>query len=183
MDALNDEQIEILETEYRVSRNLGELRVPVRRSSSAAVRAGDVGPLVTSQFVGRWFANRARDDAGRPRLQRKTPEQLAVLEESFINDPYPDSEELTRIIRVTLLSKRQVTAWFCTERKKNPEIIEARRLREALHPATLPPGIGGKGINSKAIERHWKQIEKERPMELERFSRQEETAVTAAGGT
>ncbi|EJD53884.1 hypothetical protein AURDEDRAFT_119521 [Auricularia subglabra TFB-10046 SS5] len=117
MDILNEVQLSRLEEEFQSSRRRGESRPPKHRSRRIA------------WVLNRWFTNRTRDYDGKPRLQWKTPDQLVILEESFTNNPYPDCEELLRIIRLTLLStttRQQVTNWFCTQRKKYPEVTEER---------------------------------------------------------
>ena len=72
----------------------------------ALQRRDDTG--LTMQ-IGRWFANRAAREDGRPRGTRKTPEQVAELEESFqLFHAYPTVDERIRLVQVTGLAKKQV---------------------------------------------------------------------------
>ncbi|KZW03912.1 hypothetical protein EXIGLDRAFT_8361 [Exidia glandulosa HHB12029] len=134
----------------------------------------DLGPEVTSQNVGSWFAKRAKREAGQPRMTRKTPEQLAILDESFARYAYPGNEELIRLIRTTLLSKRQIDAWFCHQRKKFPQLIEAREIQKYVSAleaaAALQPGEKPKGLNTHPLEKMWKEVEAERQQTLARPS-------------
>ncbi|EJD53882.1 hypothetical protein AURDEDRAFT_157131 [Auricularia subglabra TFB-10046 SS5] len=130
------------------------------------------GPFVDSQSVGRWFGQRAKREAGLPRQQSKTPAQLAMLEESFSEDPYPDSTERMRLVRGTLLSKSQVDAWFSAQRKRRPNEVEAHGY--VIEPGTkiadmrLPPEVSG------GLRRAWKEVEKERQEALRKLAEEEE---------
>ncbi|EJD53883.1 hypothetical protein AURDEDRAFT_110593 [Auricularia subglabra TFB-10046 SS5] len=139
-----------------------------------------LGPQVSSQLVRRWFANRAKDEDRKPRLQRKTPEQVAILQESFENDPYSDDDELLRLIGVTLLSKKQVNSWFCTRRRKNPEIIEERERQIELRLAMMPPGYQTKACDTRPIAKFWEEAEEER-MQAVRLLEEETAAAEQAG--
>nr|UHA57738.1 HD protein 4 [Auricularia cornea] len=180
MDIFNDAQLAKMEDEFQWARQSGELRPPRYRMLSIAGQVSDLGPEVSSQLVGKWFANRSKDEDGKPRLQWKTPEQVAILEESFANDPYPDDEEVLRLIRTTLLSKKQVTSWFCTQRKKNPEIIEERYRQDQLILAMVSAGYQMEVLNTRPTARFWKEVEEER-LETLRLLEEEAYAMEQGG--
>ncbi|KAL8284125.1 hypothetical protein RQP46_004874 [Phenoliferia psychrophenolica] len=92
---------------YDVQHELEEL---VTEGEDRYVRAMDVG---------RWISNRKAAAEGRPRAQRKTPAQLALLEESFEDDAYPTPLELMRLAALTDLKDQQVKDWFLNTRKKH----------------------------------------------------------------
>lgn len=50
----------------------------------------------------RWFGARAREEDGLPRLTRKSPEQVAILEDSFSRDPYPSGAHAPPISAATI---------------------------------------------------------------------------------
>lgn len=55
---------------------------------------------------------------GRSRMQSKSPEQLELLQQSWEEDPFPETGEKILLVYETGLSKAQVNAWFVNERKK-----------------------------------------------------------------
>lgn len=110
MSNLNDAQVELLESEFQSYRRFGmyvaprkglgriptdcggadRARPPSNMSATICFKVSRLGSVfITSQEVGRWFGNRAKQEDGVPRATAKTPEQLAMLEESFASDPYP----------------------------------------------------------------------------------------------
>ncbi|KAJ6619928.1 hypothetical protein B0H10DRAFT_1130266 [Mycena sp. CBHHK59/15] len=115
----NEAQLEFLEDQLSRCKRYGKGdRPPRRQSLMIALQASDLGPEVTSQEVGKWFANRVKQDKGQPRASQKTPEQLALLEASFLEDELPEVEEKIRLVCATGLTSKQVDAWFCYRRKK-----------------------------------------------------------------
>ncbi|KAJ6619936.1 hypothetical protein B0H10DRAFT_2024136 [Mycena sp. CBHHK59/15] len=140
----NEAQIQLLENELNWYRHYGMGdRPPRKQSIILAIQASELGPEVTSQEVGRWYADRVKRDKGEPRAAQKTPEQLALLEASFFIDEYPTVEEKIRLVCETGLRKKQIDAWFSYRRKKlgeTPGVYlteyeedEEERMAKALH--------------------------------------------------
>ncbi|KZW03914.1 hypothetical protein EXIGLDRAFT_758227 [Exidia glandulosa HHB12029] len=152
----NDAQLRFLEDEFQRSRRRGEKRPPKRDSLRLRFPISRLGDsLISSQEVGRWFANRSKQEDGQPRAKAKTPEQLAILEESFARDPYPDFNERARLVLATLLTKSQVDAWLGRQRQRRPEEVYA---------AGYPPGTPLPGFekSEQGTRTFWKEIEAER---------------------
>jgi hypothetical protein len=67
----------------------------------------------------RYYAHRMADEAGRPRLQTKTREQVALLDYAFSQTSgRPYTGELLALAFLSGLQVKQVTAWFLYRRKK-----------------------------------------------------------------
>ncbi|KAK0241293.1 hypothetical protein EDD85DRAFT_394974 [Armillaria nabsnona] len=118
VEPLNEQQIAFLERKLNWCRFLGMERPPKRDSIILSMQVSDLGREVSSQEVGRWFSNRAKDASGKPRQSKKTPAQLAALSASFEVDCTPSVEEQIRLIQETGLTRRQIVAWFSYQRKK-----------------------------------------------------------------
>jgi len=57
-----------------------------------------------------------RQAQGLPANERKTAAQIAVLEEAYRTQPYPDGEDVEGVAESTGLTRDQVRAWFQTKR-------------------------------------------------------------------
>lgn len=67
----------------------------------------------------RYYANREADENGRPRLQTKTREQIALLDYAFAQTSgYPYTGEVLALAFLSGLQVKQVKAWFENQRKK-----------------------------------------------------------------
>ncbi|KAK0459140.1 uncharacterized protein EV420DRAFT_1747521 [Desarmillaria tabescens] len=117
-EPLNERQVAFLERQLNWCRMLGMERPPKRDSIMISMQVSDLGRVVSSQEVGRWFSNRAKDASGKPRQSKKTPAQLAALRASFAVDCTPSVEEQIRLIEETGLTRRQIVAWFSYQRRK-----------------------------------------------------------------
>ncbi|CAG8979992.1 hypothetical protein HYALB_00005165 [Hymenoscyphus albidus] len=93
-------------------------RPPKSQSRKIAERISEMGPPVTVQIVGIYFAQRLADETGTPRITKKTDEQLQLLQDSFNKDPYPTTGELILLVHKSNLTRRQVQTWFRQQRHK-----------------------------------------------------------------
>ncbi|XP_041811725.1 zinc fingers and homeoboxes protein 1-like [Chelmon rostratus] len=59
------------------------------------------------------------------KFKEKTPDQLLILEASFLKSDTPSDEELSRLRAETKLTRREVDAWF-TERRKMPSAGQSK---------------------------------------------------------
>lgn len=110
---------------------------PKNLCSYATVQCMLVGPFISSQEIGRYFANRAARgtktlflapkviallthyiESGKPRANRKTPQQLEMLHKSFKETPYPQAMVSIVLVYETGLSAGQIKKWFQNERCK-----------------------------------------------------------------
>ncbi|KUJ06667.1 uncharacterized protein LY89DRAFT_726342 [Mollisia scopiformis] len=117
--SFNEAQTAILDRYWDQRRYLFKNgRLPKRTSMSVAVQCAEVGPFVSSQIIGRHFANRVAAEEGRPRAHRKTPRQFELLGNSFEDDPFPSTGELILLVHESGLKPQQVKSWFDGQRQK-----------------------------------------------------------------
>lgn len=91
----------------------------------------------------RYYANREAAEAGRPRAQAKTREQVALLEYAFAATfAYPYTGELLPLAFLSGLEVKQVKAWFENQRKKCAKDEEWMALQQ-------PEIFGMKGQDTK----------------------------------
>ncbi|EPE25126.1 Homeo [Glarea lozoyensis ATCC 20868] len=117
----------VIEEEWELWSQYDE-RPPKKRCLRVAVECSHLGPFVTSQEIGRYFANRFAAANGVPRATRKTPAQLAQLQEVFEQNAWPLTGERILLVHDTGLTKKQVQSWFEQQRKKAEK--EGRRLAD-----------------------------------------------------
>lgn len=108
--------------------------------------------LGLTTHIGRWFANRAAQEEGRPRATRKTPEQLADLEDSFqLHRAYPSVDERIRLVQLTGLTKSQVRRqlvgrhaqmrrWTRGSSRNGRGARPSSRRTDGTHPTSTRPG-------------------------------------------
>ncbi|KAI1763725.1 hypothetical protein GGR53DRAFT_353894 [Hypoxylon sp. FL1150] len=115
--SFNEAQLAILEWYWQNFR-YDEARPSKQLSIPIALNCCEVGPLVTSQDVGRYFANRAARESGQPRATPLTDRQREILEDSFDDDPFPYTGTTIVLTYQTKLRPKQVRQWFDNRRKK-----------------------------------------------------------------
>ncbi|KAK0102022.1 hypothetical protein ONS95_001173 [Cadophora gregata] len=129
------EQLAIVEADFAHYKSHGYKGNPNAKRAEKSITMGTtmrcwhVGPRFHSTAVGKYFANRMAAEAGRPRATKKTPEQLAMLQESISDDPYPSPGESILFAHCTGLELKQVKQWFENERTqavKNGEMLLTR---------------------------------------------------------
>ncbi|KAI0384577.1 hypothetical protein F5Y04DRAFT_248645 [Hypomontagnella monticulosa] len=136
MARFNEAQMAIIEEYWNIWRMCSG---PSRKfSRAAAVRCWKVGPRVTSQDIGQYFSNRAAREAGRPRARPPTPEQLEILKDNFLDEPFPPTGTLILLTYQTGLEPKQVKQWFDYQRKKyrNDGILLVTRSANQQNPVT-----------------------------------------------
>ncbi|XP_072117355.1 zinc fingers and homeoboxes protein 1-like [Mobula birostris] len=51
------------------------------------------------------------------KFKEKSTEQLQILEESFLSNPFPTDDEINKLRTDTKLTRREIDVWFCERRK------------------------------------------------------------------
>ncbi|XP_043922514.1 zinc fingers and homeoboxes protein 1 [Protopterus annectens] len=90
-------------------------------NTAVVIDSGDEvseSPLTDSQLHRQSFAFDSFP-AFSQKLKEKTPEQLQVLEESFLKSPGPADEELDTLQTETKHTKREIDCWFSEKRNTN----------------------------------------------------------------
>jgi len=133
---LDDDQVDSLEVAFNDYRHMGMSTTKCQRLVLAITINAE------AQIVGRWWAARERLESGvaKPSM-RKTPEQIAILEEDFFygeqgemhavaemggRGPYPDAQVCKDMASRSGLSFKQVKSWMDHQRKK---AIDSERLQ------------------------------------------------------
>ena len=127
---LNDQQLEFLETRFnQFWQNGWQATKQMRLVMAIEIHAEH---LITQ--IGRWWAARERLEEGVEQAStRKTPEQIAMLEQVFFNGgrgmrasvvamggqgPYPDQGGCRDLAVMSGLSYKQIKSWMENQRKK-----------------------------------------------------------------
>ncbi|CAJ2504311.1 Uu.00g117050.m01.CDS01 [Anthostomella pinea] len=154
-----DAQMEILERTWTYFVLIFNQPRPMKQHSAiVAMHCSDVGSEVTSQQVGRFFAERAADIVGRPRAQAKSPRQLRLLEDSFNADAYPTTAELIILTHQMGLKPAQVKVWFVNKRRRIDRCggrLFTRRHRVGVFARRLTDNL----VNAPQAARMWRQYE------------------------
>nr|XP_061802874.1 zinc fingers and homeoboxes protein 3-like [Nerophis lumbriciformis] len=74
---------------------------------------------------------------------KKSQEQLGTLKDSFLSNPYPDQEEVARLISLTGLTVREVRKWFSDRRYHLRNLKGPRSGSGVLNKSTAGSGEGG----------------------------------------
>ncbi|XP_077593369.1 zinc fingers and homeoboxes protein 3 isoform X1 [Stigmatopora nigra] len=81
---------------------------------------------------------------------KKSQEQLGTLKDSFVTNPYPDQEEVARLISLTGLTVREVRKWF-SDRRYHLRNLKGPRASTGV-PTKSTPGSGEGGVEASSPE-------------------------------
>ncbi|XP_038666247.1 zinc fingers and homeoboxes protein 1-like [Scyliorhinus canicula] len=105
---------------HRNSRCNQNVNVP-EVSSTIVLDSGDE-TMSESLVINQQRKWNAFSDFAPQKFKEKSTEQLHLLEESFLSNPFPTDDEISMLRTDTKLTRREIDVWFCERRKaKCPE--------------------------------------------------------------
>ncbi|XP_061553878.1 zinc fingers and homeoboxes protein 3 [Phycodurus eques] len=115
---------------------MDEASSPSSKSSSPSPAAGASGSSLSSRSINAFLDPSFCKG-------KKSQEQLGTLKDSFLSNPYPDQEEVDRLISLTGLTVREVRKWFSDRRYHLRNLKGPRSSTGAPNKSSAGSGAAG----------------------------------------
>uniref|UniRef100_A0A3Q3VSF1 Homeobox domain-containing protein n=1 Tax=Mola mola TaxID=94237 RepID=A0A3Q3VSF1_MOLML len=131
-------------------------------------------PTVTSKLVSSKLLSFTVDP-------NKTAEQLSVLRSSYTQGPFPEEDEIYRLIETTGLSRGEIKKWFSEQRLLNVRELESKLRSSKAVPSQFPLLERVKGKSSeqlKALEESFQRSSSPSQADLDQLAQETRLSKT-----